>query len=148
MDFGSHPRPVVVAPEPAVSDPAVPVSTTPAAPRRLLLVEDNEEVAAATGAMLRSFGWQVDHAPDAETALERIDAGDTPDAVLADIAMPGAFDGAQLAVHLRRTHPGLRVVLMTGYIAEVHKASDEGGFVLLPKPCAPSVLAAALDPRG
>jgi CheY-like chemotaxis protein len=67
------------------------------------------------------------------------------DVVLSDIAMPGAFDGAQLAVHLRRTHPGLRVVLMTGYISEVHRASDEGGFLLLPKPCSISALVAALD---
>lgn len=129
-------------------DPADVDRPLPAAPRRVLLVEDNDEVAAATGAVLRSFGWDVEHAPDAESALERIDGGDAPDAVLADIAMPGAFDGAQLAVHLRRTRPALRVVLITGYIAEVHKASDEGGFTLLPKPCAPSLLAAALGPRG
>ena len=126
-----------------LSAPAAPPHATP---RSVLLVEDNEEVAAATGEVLRSFGWNVLHAPDAEAALERIDRDGAPDAVLADIAMPGEFDGAQLAVHLRRTHPTLRVVLMTGYITEVHKASDEGGFMLLPKPCAPSELAAALDP--
>ncbi|MFM1990694.1 MAG: hypothetical protein RJA99_3651 [Pseudomonadota bacterium] len=128
-------------------DPADPALTTTATPRRVLLVEDNPVVAAATGEVLRSLGWEVEHAPHAESALERIDRGHVPDAVLADIAMPGDFDGAQLAVHLRRTHPTLRVVLMTGYIAEVHKASVEGGFVLLPKPCSASRLAAALDPR-
>ena len=91
--------------------------------RSVLLVEDNDEVAAATGAVLRSFGWAVERVGDAETA----------------------FDGAQLAVHLRRTHPLLRVVLMTGYITEVHRASDDGGFLLLPKPCSVSALVAALD---
>lgn len=121
-----------------------PDTATPAEARSVLLVEDNDEVAAATGALLRSFGWSVEHAGDAETALEMIDAGVVPDVVLADIAMPGAFDGAQLAVHLRRTHPMLRVVLMTGYITEVHRASDEGGFLLLPKPCSTTELVAAL----
>ncbi len=119
--------------------------TMPSEARSVLLVEDNDEVAAATGAVLRSFGWAVERAGDAETALERIDSGLVPDVVLADIAMPGAFDGAQLAVHLRRTHPRLRVVLMTGYISEVHRASVEGGFMLLPKPCSISALVAALD---
>jgi CheY-like chemotaxis protein len=122
-----------------------PADTTPPEARSVLLVEDNEEVATATGAVLRSFGWAVERAGDAETALERIDSGLVPDVVLADIAMPGAFDGAQLAVHLRRTHPRLRVVLMTGYITEVHRASVEGGFLLLPQPCSISALVAALD---
>ncbi len=133
-------------PETAVHDPASrSADTMPTEARSVLLVEDNDEVAAATGAVLRSVGWVVERTGDAETALERIDAGLVPDVVLADIAMPGAFDGAQLAVHLRLTHPRLRVVLMTGYIAEVHRASDEGGFLLLPKPCSISELVAALD---
>jgi CheY-like chemotaxis protein len=126
--------------------PAVPSS--PAAfdaPGLVLLVEDNDAVAAATGALLEHLGWRVAHAPDAETALEMIEGGAVvPDAVLADIAMPGEFDGAELAVHLRRTRPDLRVVLMTGYVKQVHRASAEGGFDLLPKPCAPAELAAAL----
>ena len=113
--------------------------------RRVLLVEDNDEVAAATVALLRAYGWSVEHAGDAETALELIDGGAVPDVVLADIAMPGAFDGAQLAVHLRRMHPRLRVVLMTGHVTEVHRASGEDGFLLLPKPCSPTALVAALD---
>ena len=134
------------SPETAVHDPASrPADALLDEARSVLLVEDNDEVAAATGDVLRSFGWAVERASDAETALERIDGGLVPDVVLADIAMPGAFDGAQLAVHLRRTHPRLRVVLMTGYIAEVHRASDEGGFLLLPKPCSISELVAALD---
>jgi hypothetical protein len=55
-------------------------------------------------------------------------------------------------------HPDLRVVLMTGRTAEVHRAAWDG-FELLPKPCPPGLLdrtlagipfrydtAAALDP--
>ncbi len=124
---------------------ASPTSRAADAPGLVLVVEDNDEVAAATGAVLESFGWRVAHAPDAETALEMIEGGTVvPDAVLADIAMPGEFDGAELAVHLRRTRPDLRVVLMTGYVKQVHRASAGEGFDLLPKPCSPSELAAAL----
>jgi len=133
-------------PESTLTRPAArPKPAAAPAPGRVLLVEDNDEVAAATGALLESFGWSVTRAADAETALEMIEGGRIdPDAVLADIAMPGAFDGAELAVHLRRTRPGLRIVLMTGYVQQVHRASAGEGFELLPKPCPPAVLAAAL----
>lgn len=113
----------------------------------MLLVEDHDEAAQATRALLESHGWQVAHAPDAETALDLLESGRfEPDVVLSDISMPGPFDGAELAVHLRSVRPGLRVVLMTGRVTEVHRASL-GGFDLLPKPCAASELLAALE-RG
>jgi CheY-like chemotaxis protein len=116
-------------------------------PGSVLLVEDNDDVAQATMPLIESFGWRVAHARDAESALELIDSGAfAPDVVLTDIAMPGEFDGAELAVHLQRTRPALRVVLMTGYVTEVHRAFA-GGFELLPKPFAPSELAAALSGR-
>ena len=114
----------------------------------MLLVEDQHEAAEATRALLERHGWRVEHAPDAESALEILESGDfEPDVVLSDIAMPGAFDGAELAVHLRSIRPGLRVVLMTGHVAEVHRAWL-GGFDLLPKPCAAGELLAALARAG
>jgi CheY-like chemotaxis protein len=117
----------------------------PDAPGFVLRVEDNDEVAAATGALLRHFGWRVAHAPAAQTALESIEGGTVvPDAVLADIAMPGEFGGGELAVHLRRRRPGPRIVLMTGHVEQVHRATASGGFDLLPKPCAPAEPAAAM----
>jgi CheY-like chemotaxis protein len=121
----------------------------PAAAGSVLVVEDNDDGAEATVAVLRAFGWTAERAADAETALDMLDSGRVaPDVVLADIAMPGEFDGAQLAVHLRSTRPNLRVVLMTGRIDEVHRASADGEeFVLLPKPCSPSDLVAAVAGR-
>ena len=123
-----------------------PITDAPAAPGSVLLVEDDALVAESMIAVLQSLGWTVRHAVDAESALELLD-GDAPvDVVLTDIAMPGAFDGAELAVHLRTTRPGLRVVLVTGRVDKVHRAVGDG-FDLLPKPCSPAELAAALAPR-
>ncbi len=114
------------------------------APGRVLLVEDDLDGAAATAALIRSFGWTVAHSSSAEAALDLIEGGvQAFDVVLTDIAMPGEFDGVELAVHLRRMRPGLRVVLMTGYTAEVHRAAWDG-FELLPKPCPPQLLARTL----
>jgi CheY-like chemotaxis protein len=127
-----------------LSDPLA-AATDPA--RRVLLVEDDDEVALATGAVLERHGWSVVRAADAESALEMLDNGDVqPDVVLTDISMPGEFDGEQLAVHLRQTRPDLRVVLMTGHVGMVHRAAA-GGFELLPKPCPPRELLEALAGR-
>lgn len=140
-------RPIVTSP----SQPNTPVPPTApgadpdcATTGTVLYVEDDPLGAQATGEVLRCLGWTVHHAGSAEAALEMLDAGRCePDVVLADIAMPGEFDGMELAVHLRTTRPSLRVVLMTGYVCEVHRAAWDG-FELLPKPCAPSVLAETL----
>ena len=99
--------------------------------------------ADATGALLNSFGWAVVRAADAEIALQMLDSEEVaPDVVLADVAMSGEFDGAELAVHSRRTRPALRIVLMTGRITEVARAFGDG-FRLPPTPCSPTELVAA-----
>lgn len=110
----------------------------------VLYVEDDPLGAQATVELLHLLGWNVQHAGNADAALEMLDAGRCdPDVVLADISMPGEFDGMELAVHLRTTRPSLRIVLMTGHVSEVHRAAWDG-FELLPKPCPPSLLADTL----
>jgi signal transduction histidine kinase/ActR/RegA family two-component response regulator len=111
----------------------------------VLLVEDNEEVAATTTALLRGFGAQVTHAADAHSALQLVkDAPQDFDVVLSDVVMPGGMSGLDLARALRKSHPGLPVVLITGYTAEIHHAMA-AGFHVLSKPCAPNDLSAALS---
>lgn len=136
------------SPVPRDLSPPLPATATAVQPLGcVLVVEDDPWVAESTVALVESFGWTVRHAPDAESALELLDADETVDVVLTDIAMPGEFDGADLAVHLRRTRPALRVVVMTGRVDKVHRVAGDG-FVLLPKPCAPSELAAALGAQA
>ncbi len=110
----------------------------------VLLVEDNEEVAATTTALLRGFGARVTHAADAATALSLLaDPSSDVDIVLSDVVMPGGMSGLDLARTLRKTRPALPVVLITGYTAEIHQAMA-AGFNVLSKPCAPNDLSAAL----
>ena len=129
---------------------------TPCGPRRpatgftdtlaceLLLVEDNVEVAATTRALLESFGARVTHAASSRAALAALEArGAGFDAVLSDIMMPGAMNGLALARLLRERWPEQPVLLMTGYTAEIHTALA-AGFEVLPKPCVPEDLAAAI----
>ncbi|MEF7612576.1 response regulator [Aquincola sp. MAHUQ-54] len=106
----------------------------------VLLVEDNEDVASSTQAMLTDAGLSVARARSAQAALDYLaQAPAPPDLVLSDIAMPGALNGIGLAFRLREERPDLPVLLTTGY-AEQLSLAVSGGFEVLPKPTAPEDL--------
>lgn len=120
----------------------------PAAPEgidegRILLIEDNPDVARATGTLLREAGYAVVWVPNGTAALERIERGEAFDAVLSDIVLDGGPSGLELAPLLRDRHPGLPVVLMTGY-SEALAARVPDGLTVLAKPFGQSEMVAAL----
>jgi two-component system NtrC family sensor kinase len=111
---------------------------------RLLLVEDNLEVAAATKPLLEALGCRVLHVPSADAALDALAAEVTQfDIVLSDILMPGSLNGLDLAMMLRHQNPGLPVLLMTGYAAQTGQAMASG-FQVLAKPVSAASLATAI----
>src|SRR5439155_6516910 len=83
---------------------------------RILLVEDNDEVATATTAVLESLECVVTRLSTADEAVDHLRArGRELDLLVSDIVMPGSINGIQLATHLRSAHPRLPVLLMSGY---------------------------------
>ncbi len=124
------------------------VSASPGVPRldlRVLLVEDNAELADATREVLRSMGCTVHRVGDADeaTAHLKLHAADF-DVLLSDIVMPGSINGIELASRARDSHPGLALVLMSGF-SEFTELATTLNLDVLPKPCAPEALAAALQ---
>jgi DNA-binding NtrC family response regulator len=111
---------------------------------KVLLVEDDDAVAASVGEMLSALGHQSERAANADAALIRLDAGATFDVVLSDMVMPGVLGGIGLAREVRRRFPGLPIVLTTGYSAAAEQAIREG-LTPLAKPYAIDALAARLD---
>jgi CheY-like chemotaxis protein len=97
----------------------------------VLLVEDNPDVAVASTDLLEQLGYSVRWAADAETALEEI-ARDGIDLVLSDIVMPGPMDGLALARAVKQKHPGLPILLASGYSDAAQSARGE--FPILRKP--------------
>lgn len=102
---------------------------------RVLVVEDNVDVADITRSHLEELGYTVVLAADAAAAqalLSQPKAG--IDLVLSDIVMPGPLNGLDFAREVRREHGNkIPVLLATGYSDVAQAAADEG-FPILRKP--------------
>jgi PAS domain S-box-containing protein len=80
---------------------------------RIAVVDDDEDVRAFLADVLVGLGHRVETLDGAEAALAAM-AETAPDLALIDFAMPG-MNGAELARVLRRRHPGLPIVFVTGF---------------------------------
>ena len=105
---------------------------------RILIVDDEESIRRSLAGILSDEGFETQAVASGETALRALAApeeGDLPDLVLLDIAMPGR-DGIDTLAQLRRDHPELPVVMMSGYgtIETALKATRLGAFDFVEKP--------------
>ena len=124
------------------ADPAASVVRPPSdGPRRtVLLVDDDHDVREVTATLLDSFGYAVVQADSADQALTKLDTD--IDLLLTDFAMPGT-NGAELAHLVRRRHPRLPIVFITGY-AELGGLDDEA-HLIVQKPYRNDELARTLE---
>ena len=83
--------------------------------RRILVVDDDKEVAVVTAALLRREGFEASTAHTAALALKAV-AGDPPDLVLLDVTMPD-MDGFELLGVLRR-RSDVPVIFVSGRDSE------------------------------
>lgn len=100
----------------------------------VLLVEDDDEVAALTTSMLLELGYEVTSAASAAEALDVLNDDVPIDILLSDVMMPGGKSGVQLAREVRTQRPRLPVVLVTGFPGEEAKRAEQEGIPLLTKP--------------
>jgi PAS domain S-box-containing protein len=98
---------------------------------RILLVEDNPQVADVTAQMLTAMGFQVEVTDRARKAIERLDT-DGIDLLLTDVVMPDGLNGVDLAARIRARHPALPILLTSGYNDVA--APDGAAFPMLRKP--------------
>jgi CheY-like chemotaxis protein len=111
-------------------------------PLRLLLVEDDADVAALLRASLEQMGHEVRHATGGAEALALLDQPWPAEAVVTDMNLPG-MDGLALARELHRRHPALPVLLMSGFGAQLEQGAAEG-WPVLRKPFTRAALEGAL----
>ncbi|MBC9882062.1 response regulator [Bradyrhizobium sp. INPA01-394B] len=111
---------------------------------QVLLVEDDDEVAALVGEMLAQLGYDVTRAASAAAALGALADGRSVDVIFSDIMMPGGMNGVELAREVKRRRSDIPVLLTSGYAeASVHEA-QMAGIQILAKPYHIEELAAAL----
>lgn len=113
-------------------------------PSRVLLVEDDPQVAELVDAMLHDLGHSVVRAGGVDEALSRLEQDQNIQLVLSDVIMPGGRSGVDLAEQLAATRPGLPVVLCSGYTGGDQGRARAGDWPFISKPFSLETLAQAL----
>jgi PAS domain S-box-containing protein len=106
-----------------VNEPVAPTNMLP--PRRILVVDDNQDSASSLGMLLKLLGADVHVVYNGPDALEAV-VSYKPDVVLLDIGMPG-MDGHEVARRIRRMPRGreLTLIALTGWGQDKDRKNSE-----------------------
>lgn len=137
--------------EPPTSDGLIRASTaiprSEVRERRVLLVEDNEDLRQTVAEYLDAAGWQVLAVSNGPAALEAFAQSPT-DLVLMDIQMPG-MDGLETIRRLRASPGGAfpKIIAISGlaFPEDVARSAEAGADLHLAKPVRLGQLAMLLD---
>jgi signal transduction histidine kinase len=114
----------------------------PASARRILVVEDQDDVRGFATEVLRSSGYQVMEASSGDEATRLFNGGDEPiHLLLTDVVLRG-MNGRELAEHFVQAFPASSVLFTSGYPDDVtaRKGVPRGSVAFLPKPYSPEAL--------
>ena len=101
--------------------------------RRVLLVDDDDQVRVFAARALSQSGYLVTEVPDGESAIRLIEANGVFDLLITDVELP-AMSGAAVVRAVRDRWPEMACLLITGF-AEAHSLDFEiGNTMLVPKP--------------
>jgi len=112
---------------------------------RILIVDDQRNMRATLGILLRGAGYETDEAPDGETAIEKVKQ-ESFDLVLTDLRM-GRVDGMEVLRKVREASPTTEVVVMTAYgtVESAVAAMRLGAYDYLQKPFTEEELLVKVD---
>ena len=105
--------------------------------QRILIVDDDRDIADTLAFIIRRSGFDVLVAYDGESAIKLFEENSFNCAFI-DMMLPG-IDGAEALQKIRETQPDLRAYMMTGYSAKDcnDKAVEAGALQILRKPVMP-----------
>jgi two-component system, cell cycle sensor histidine kinase and response regulator CckA len=104
--------------------------------KRIMIVDDNEDVIKVLKKGLESFGHMVVSEDDNVKALEKFKGEQKGfDLLITDYMMPG-LKGDELAAEIKKVKKSVKVILMSGYMADSEKdvKSSEGIDAFIQKP--------------
>lgn len=107
------------------------LSAARAAQRRILVVDDEPDVADSLVVLLEAFGYEARSVRDGQAALAAL-ADFHPDTVFVDLGLPD-MDGRALGRRLRQCNGQLRLVALTGAAEGLGEAAGKfDAFILKP----------------
>jgi two-component system, chemotaxis family, chemotaxis protein CheY len=115
-------------------------------PRKVLVVDDNDDVRESFVMLLMMHGYKASGASSGFGALRRLRDGLRPAVVVLDLRLPG-MHGWEVLDHMR-DDPALAsipVVMVSGDVHEAHRAEEHGLQNFLRKPVDPEVLLQAIE---
>lgn len=112
---------------------------------RILLVEDDNEVAALVSEMIVELGYEVTRVASAAAALGALADGRSLDLIFSDVMMSGGMNGVELAREVKRRRSDIPLLLTSGYLGAAVREAEQMGIHILPKPYQVEELAAAID---
>ncbi len=93
--------------------------TIPKGRGRILVMDDEQSIRRMVEDALTQFGYEVTVAPDGQTVIdvfsEALTSGETFDAILLDLTIPGGMGGKEALQHLRKLDPNVKAIVTSGY---------------------------------
>jgi CheY-like chemotaxis protein len=80
--------------------------------KHILIIDDDPSILLLFSQFLESAGYSVASAPDGTEGLRSVKA-EKPDLIITDIMMP-EMDGLELLMEIKRNHPGIPVIAISG----------------------------------
>ncbi|HEY0790780.1 MAG TPA: response regulator [Chthoniobacterales bacterium] len=105
------------------------------APRSVLVVDDEPELAAYLMHALQEHGWRVSTALDGFEALDHLRQNGGTDLLVLDLGLP-RMSGFELARKIKEQYPDTRILVSTGYSVrlEPERMRDLNICAILSKP--------------
>jgi diguanylate cyclase (GGDEF)-like protein len=114
-------EPVKTVAPPPPPPPAAPLATrSPLAGgggETVIVIDDDPDTLRSVGRLLGRAGYRVEETEDADTVIRRFGEAAPPDLLVTDVMMP-RMNGLALADRIMASHPGLRVVYLSGYLQQ------------------------------
>lgn len=104
---------------------------------KILIVDDEKDLADTLGAVLELEGYQVKPVLDGYKAIEEIKAS-SYDLVLIDIRLPG-MNGVETFIKIKEIEPRVKAIVMTAFSVEdlIEEALKQGAHLCIHKPFEP-----------
>ncbi|MDF2094355.1 PAS domain S-box protein [Aquibaculum arenosum] len=122
--------------EDALAEREAPLAPREGTQQHILAVEDDAMVRQNLIGQLRSLGYRVSVAENAQAALDVLEVSPDIDLLLTDVIMPGGMSGRELAEEARKRYPDLPILFTSGYVEDAMLSGGRLGLDIhfLPKP--------------